>query len=179
MTGNRTLAGKGATWATFESQYVQIQEFQFKYYVNKGDSFNAAGFMFNVVDTGATLEGYMLSINFAGNFYSKAESNGAIYKFTYTKGANSANVETIELITALPFGSYTSGRESSGSGTITIKVTDGGYIINGSELSQDYFVPVDRIQPNTFGFLSDHYSHNCDQIGYFKLSDIKVVVVRK
>ena len=178
MVGNETNPGKGATWATFTSEFVEIQEFAFNYYINKGDSFNSGGFMFNVIEDGNTLSGYMLSINFAGKFYYTARSNGAIYKFRYNKNSNWNNVESIELIQPLQFGTYTGGRESSGSGNITITVVKGGYIVKGSELAQEYFVPVDDIKPDTFGFYSDHYSHNCSQIGYFKLDNIKIVVVR-
>lgn len=186
MIGNSVNEGKGAAWATFKSEFIEIQEFQFKYNINKGDSFNSGGFMFNVIETPTTLEGYMLSINFAGRFSTLANrKNGAIYKFVYQKGNsignpanNKKNVESLELIETFNFGAYTSGRESSGSGTVSIKVVDGGYLITANELSQDCFVPVANIQPDTFGFYSDHYSHSCQQIGYFILENIKVVVVR-
>lgn len=87
MVGNSEYEGKGATWATFKSEFVSIEEFSFKYTINKGDSFNSGGFMFNVTENPTTLEGYMLSINFAGQFSSLAGGkNGAIYKFVYNKG---------------------------------------------------------------------------------------------
>lgn len=35
MTGNSKFEGKGATWATFKSEYISIQEFRFTYHVNK------------------------------------------------------------------------------------------------------------------------------------------------
>ena len=186
MIGNSRWEGKGATWATFKSEFIEIQEFQFKYSINKGDSFNSGGFMFNVIETPTTLEGYMLSINFAGDFFRMASGKtGAIYKFVYNKGnsignpeKNKENVESLKLIETFNFGAYTSGRESSGSGTVSIKVVDGGYLITANELSQDCFVPVANIQPDTFGFYSDHYHHFCQQIGYFILENIKVVVVR-
>lgn len=149
MVGNGSYPGKGATWAKFKSAFVSIEEFSFKYYINKGDSFNSGGFMFNITETNTTLEGYLLSINFAGNFYSLANENGAIYKFVYNKGTiinkpenNQKNMEKLELIESLKFGTYTSGRESSGQGEITIKVTDNGYKIHGTELSKDYDIEV-------------------------------------
>ena len=193
MVGNSIDPGKGATWATFDSEFLNIASFTFDYEINKGDSFNAGGFMFNITETETTLEGYLLSINFAGNFYSNARANGAIYKFVYNKGNiigqpdnNKRNMESIELVQPLTIGTYDSSRGSSGSGTITITVTDTGYEISCTEAnsqnqgaqSYDYFVPVTNIQPNTFGFFSDHYNHSCSQIGYFKLDNIKVVAVR-
>ena len=111
-------------------------------------------------------------------YRSNCKNKRTIYKFRYNKNSNWNNVESIELIQPLQFGTYTGGRESSGSGNITITVVKGGYIVKGSELAQEYFVPVDDIKPDTFGFYSDHYSHNCSQIGYFKLDNIKIVVVR-
>lgn len=220
MVGNSIYSGKGATWATFESEFLSIAQFQFDYEINKGDSFNAAGFMFNITETDTTLEGYMLSINFAGDFYRKTMhriddsgredidedlvndsesedydedleddggsditgqheySNGAIYKFTYNKGKNDKNVEIIELVQPLDIGVYDENRGSNGNGTITITVANNGYNISGSELDEDYFLPVDNINSDTFGFFSDHYDHNCEQIGYFKLENIKVIAVR-
>ena len=185
MIGNSVDKGKGATWATFYSEFVEIQEFQFKYEINKGDSFNSGGFMFNVEETDTALEGYLLSINFKNEFWDKAQSNGAIYKVRYIKGANTENFEYLELISPLQFGNYTSKRESSGAGTISIEVLnekDGtsGYKITGSELHEPYILNLQpsEIKPNTFGFYSDHYDHHCMQIGYFKLDDIKILVVR-
>ncbi len=35
MTGNSQFEGKGATWATFKSEFISIQEFQFTYHVNR------------------------------------------------------------------------------------------------------------------------------------------------
>lgn len=143
MVGNSEYAGKGATWATFKSEFVSIEEFQFKYSINKGDSFNSGGFMFNVVETDTKLKGYLLSINFAGDFYSKAHNkNGAIFEFEYTKGNNTKNFEVLNLVEELKFGAYTGGRESSGQGEISIKVTDTGYIVHGTELSKDYVINV-------------------------------------
>lgn len=193
MVGNSTYPGKGATWATFDSEFLNIASFTFDYEINKGDSFNAGGFMFNITETNTTLEGYLLSINFAGNFYSNARTNGAIYKFRYNKGNiigqpdnNKRNMESIELIQPLTIGTYDSSRGSSGSGTITITVAETGYEISCTEAngpnqgnqSYDYFIQVNDIRPNTFGFFSDHYDHNCSQIGYFKLDNIKVIAVR-
>ena len=191
MVGNSVDPGKGATWATFNSEFLNIASFTFDYEINKGDSFNAGGFMFNVKETETTLEGYLLSINFAGNFYYNSGTNGAIYKFKYNKGNiigqsanNKRNMESIELIQPLTIGTYNSGRGSSGSGTITITIAETGYEISCTEAagssthSYDYFVPVSDINPNTFGFFSDHYSHGCSQIGYFKLDNIKVIAVR-
>ncbi len=177
MTGNSTLAGKGATWATFKSEFISIQEFQFNYHVNKGDSFNAVGFMFNVVDKGDYLEGYMFSINFSGRPFSVAGDTGAISKFRYKKERNTDNIETFEPITSFHI-NVSADRNSTTSGNMRILVQDSGYLIEGTEMSDSYFIQVDNPQPDTFGFLSDHYSHGCVQIGYYKIDNIKIIAVR-
>lgn len=183
MVGNPHLAGKGAVWTTLESAYARIKEYSFEYEIKQGDSFNAAGLMFNLTETATTLEGYLFSINFdysaASNspFYIKAgRKTGAIYKFKYNKNANTSNVESIELVQAVDLG--TSARNSSG--TMNISVTDSGYKISvenetGNQ-EYDISVPASEKNPNAFGFFSDHYGHGCYRIGYFKLSKVKVIV---
>lgn len=181
MTGNSTLRGKGATWATFKSDFISIQEFQFTYHVNKGDSFNSVGFMFNVIDRGTYLEGYMFSINFTGNPRSVAGDTGAIFKFEYYKNKNSTNIEKLELPgpTGYTFHiNVSQSRYSTTSGKMSIKVQDDGYLIEGTEMAGSCFIPVDNPQPDTFGFLSDHYSHGCNEIGYYKIDNIKIIAVR-
>ena len=176
MVGNPKRPGKGACWATIDSTFAKITEFSFKYEVQRGDSFNAAGLMFNIIETSDTLEGYMFSVNFAGKFSSSARKDGAIFKFRYNKRNNGTNVESLELIQAIDLGS--SGGSSKG--TMNIKITDAGYkvTVESPKGTNTYDIPVaaSQMNPNTFGFFSDHYSHNCSSIGYFKLSDIKVNV---
>lgn len=198
MIGNRNKRGKGAAWTNFESDFLQLSEFQFSYIVNAGHSFNAAGFMFNIKQQGDTLTGYLLSINFNGNFKTLAENNnGAIYKFTYKLGnyignsnENGLNFEhsdgsEITRVQSFDLGSYNSDRNSTGDGTINIKVTDTGYRISGSEFTQEYFVyvPASEMNPNSFGFFSDHFGreedHTCENVGYFKLDDVKILASRK
>ena len=177
MTGNSTLAGKGATWATFKSEFISIQEFQFTYHVNKGDSFNAVGFMFNVVDKGSYLEGYMFSINFTGNPYQEAGDTGAIFQFRYNKNSNTNNIESLTRKSSFHI-NVSANRYSTTSGRMNIKVQKNGYLVTGTEMSGSSFIPVDNPQPDTFGFLSDHYSHGCEQIGYYKIDNIKIIAVR-
>lgn len=180
MTGNSINAGKGATWATFSSEFISIQEFQFTYHVNKGDSFNAVGFMFNVIDRGTYLEGYMFSINFDNAPLSIAGDTGAIFKFKYQKNANSTSFSRneLELVGSAFHINVSAARYSSTSGSMSIKVLSNGYEISGTEMSTVMFVPVNNPQPDTFGFVSDHYSHDCRQIGYYKIDNIKIIAVR-
>ncbi len=179
MVGNSEQKGKGAVWTTFESEHLRIKDFSFDYSVNAGHSFNAAGFLFNVVETPTTIEGYMLSINFAGKFRSNAGGkSGAVYKFSYTKNTNSNQVESIQLEESLDLGTY-GGSYSGGNGNIKIEILNNGYRISGNEID-DTIIIVDAMHPNTFGFFSDHFGrecgHTCKNIGFFKMSNIKVTV---
>ncbi len=44
--------------------------------------------MFNVIDQGSYLEGYMFSINFTGKPKEEAGDTGSIFKFRYNKNSN-------------------------------------------------------------------------------------------
>ena len=191
MIGNENKPGKGAAWAEFDSEFLNIAEFSFDYYLNAGHSFNAGGFMFNISETNpgdpknGTLEGYMLSINFNFEMLSAAHNNtGAIFKFEYEKGKNNQHFEYLDAIQTFDIGDYNSGRGSSGNGNVVIQVVDNGYILKGNELTADLFIPVDpsEMNPNKFGFSSDHFGrehgHTCTNIGYFRLENVQVIAVR-
>ena len=193
MVGNENKPGKGATWAEFDSEFLDIAEYSFKYYLNAGHSFNAAGFMFNISDSNleneheGILEGYMLSINFNHEMLDASKGNtGAVFKFKYVKGNNEQHFEELTPIQLFSLGEYDSGRGSSGSGNITIKVEENGYRITGSELTSEIFIAVDpneiKQNRNTFGFFSDHFGeehgHTCPDIGYFRLENVQVIAVR-
>ena len=93
MKGNETNSGKNAIWIIPNEN--QEQEFTFSYNIDYGDSFNAAGMLLRVQQSGNTLTGYMLSFNNSSgdNWYNAAGSNyGAIWKFTYVIGQNSTNM---------------------------------------------------------------------------------------
>ncbi len=181
MEGNGDKPGKGACWTEFSSDFLQISEFSFDFNVARGDSFAAAGFMFNIVETSTELEGYLFSINlyeYGNQFYSKAgNKRGSIYKFRYKKEKNSNLFESLELVQAFDVPVSGSGRDMSFSGSVRIKVTDTGYIFTSS-FSSD--VPINTgTKTSSFGFFSEHYGHGCDDIGYFKLHNIKVAVILK
>lgn len=191
MVGNENKLGKGAAWATFTSAFLNIAEFSFDYYLDAGHSFNAGGFMFNISETNpgdpknGTLEGYMLSINFNFEMLSAAGGNtGAIFKFRYEKGKNEQHFEELIPIQTFDIGKYDSGRGSSGNGNVVIQVAENGYILKGNELTADLFIPVDssEMNPNSFGFFSDHFGrehgHTCTNIGYFRLENVQVIAVR-
>lgn len=129
---------------------------------------------------GAYLEGYMFSINFTGTPLEVGGDTGAIFKFKYVKGENGVSFSQNEIVRV---GSafhinVDSNRYSQTSGEMSIKVLENGYEISGTEMSTTMFIPVENLNPDTFGFVSDHYAHYCDEIGYYKIDNIKIIAVR-
>ena len=121
--------------------------------------------------------------------------SGAIWKFTYVKGhingkdayngllmykSSSKDASKLELIKTFDAGAEeyipagTKEKKIKFSGKISIRVADNGYIItvNGKTLQK---IEVDSLKPNSFGFLSEHYRHGCNRIGYNKYENIRVI----
>lgn len=167
MKGNQTNPGKNAIWIMPIGN--QEQKFNFGYNIDFGDSFNAAGMLLRVKQEGNVLSGYMLSFNKSGqNWYTVAgNKNGAIWKFTYNIGTNTTNM-TKTLVQGLNINT---------SGTLNVTATDSEIVINGGGMSSSvtYEIPEDeQTIGNGFGFFSDHYSHNCTNIGSFTLTNINL-----
>lgn len=136
--------------------------------------------MFNVKKNGNYLEGYMFSINFMGTPYSIAGNTGAIFKFKYLIGENATPFQLgdLELVGEPFYIDVSADRYSQTSGEMSIKVLENGYEISGTEMSTTMFVEVNNPEADTFGFVSDHYNHDCTQIGYYKIDNIKIIAVR-
>ena len=169
MYGNRTNPGKNAIW--IEPDGNQEQKFTFGYNIDFGDSFNAAGMLLRVKETNKsnhTLSGYMLSFNNSDWNSSSGGYNGAIWKFLYD-GNNTSNM-TKTLVRGLSINK---------SGTLTVSATDSEIKISGGGLSSEITCEIDEnyTTGNGFGFFSDHYSHNCDSIGSFQLTNINLTAV--
>lgn len=164
MKGNKKYAGKNAIWIIPEKE--QEQEINFDYSVDFGDSFNSAGMLLRVKQTGNTLTGYMLSLNKSGkSWYTTAgKKYGAIWKFTYQIGTNTTNMTK----------TFVQGVDIATSGRLNIKSTDTEIIISGGGLKSPISYTMDAEYGYGFGFFSDHYSHNCSKIGAFTLGNIKL-----
>lgn len=164
MAGNSSSAGKNAIWIIPDGN--QEQKFTFGYGINFGDSFNAAGMLLRVKREGNTLTGYMLSFN--NTWKAAAENkNGAIWKFTYPIGSNTTNM-TKTLV---------KGIDIATSGTLTITATDAEIVIEGGGMASSVICDIpddDQTIGNGFGFFSDHYSHDCSNIGSFSLTNINM-----
>lgn len=165
MKGNSSKAGKNAIWIMPSGN--QEQEFNFGYNINFGDSFNAAGMLLRVQRTGDTLTGYMLSFNNTNWKNAAGGSNGAIWEFTYQIGTNTTNfTKTLK-----------KGLSINTSGTLNVKVTDKEIIISGGGLASPVTYTLEKTFGPGYGFFSDHYSHGCNNIGSFTLSNINLKTV--
>ena len=161
MSGNTSTAGSNAIWIMPNGN--SDQEFKFDYNINFGDSFNAAGMLLRVEQQGQTLNGYMLSFNNTNWKSAAGGTNGAIWKFTYTIGSH-ANI-TKTLVTRLTI---------STSGTLSVKATDTTITVSGGGLASPTEIKLPTIYGSGYGFFSDHYSHNCSNIGAFTLKNINL-----
>lgn len=164
MKGNKKYAGKNAIWIIPEKE--QEQEITFDYSVDFGDSFNAAGMLLRVKQSGNILTGYMLSLNKSnkGWYTTAGKKYGAIWKFSYEIGTNTKNMDK----------TFVQGIDIATSGRLNIKSTDTEIIISGGGLNAPVTYTMDTEYGYGFGFFSDHYSHNCSKIGAFTLGNIKL-----
>lgn len=168
MTGNQTNPGKNAIYIIPESH--QEQTFGFTYSVDYGDSFISAGVLLRVKKEGNQLKGYMISFNNPSEeWYDQSGSKlGAIWKFTYTLGNNSNNNIQKTLVKALNI---------PVSGSMTVKSNSEQILITGTSINETITLsPNDEIGDG-FGFFSTHYSHDCDQIGHFSLTNFSLTTV--
>ena len=170
MTGNESLPGKNAIYIIPESH--QEQNFTFDYSVDYGDSFNAAGLLLKVRENEGYLEGYLLSFNNPGGYsdwYSGSDNKlGAIWTVRYKLGDNkNENVEkTLVKAVDIPV-----------SGNITVKATQEQIFLTWKDTTETIDITQNEAKGDGFGFFTDHYSHGCNQIGYFALTNFGLQTV--
>ena len=196
MTGNRTLPGQNAIYIIPESHQEQI--FSFDYNVEYGDSFNAAGVLLRIKkidnyyqvetypgeeETFDALQGYMISFNnpnaqdmswFGGYGVEILPENkhlGAIWKVTYILGANYGQDKRIINKTLVKWLDL----PQSGSMTVTSNPTQ--IVVTGTDINETIEISEDDEVGDGFGFFTNHYSHSCDRIGEFNLTNFAVTVV--
>ncbi len=191
MYGNGEYPGKGAAWLKWEYLNMDIVEMSFKYDIDFGDSFNAAGVIFDLDESDPSkLTGYMLSFNYSGSYgalsgeaikfreAAKDGYNAVLWKFTYNKGKNNDNMEELT-----PIKKFSSIPQS---GEISISISNDSYEINvnngaiketiDSQAANNSSINVNK---NAIGFFSDHYPHSCDNCGYFKIDNISLIAKQK
>lgn len=165
MRGNRKNEGKNAIWIIPEKEAEQ--KFTFSYDIDFGDNYNAAGMLLKIKEYPDRLEGYMLSFNNTSKDWDNLAggASGAIWEFRYTLNDNRTNV-TKTLVKPLNINS---------SETMTVEVTDEDIIISGGGLSDKVIYEIQKEFGTGFGFFSDHYSHDCSEIGHFELRNINLI----
>ena len=164
MTGNWTNPGKIATWIIPEKDTEQT--FNFSYDIDFGDSYNAAGMLLRVKEDSDKLTGYMLSFN-NYNWQNISGTNGALWEFTYTLRNNGSNIQKT-LVKPLNINK---------SGSLTVEVTDETITVSGGGMGSPVTYEMAKEFGTGFGFFSDHYSHGCQQIGHFNLTNISLTTV--
>lgn len=182
MYGNGTNPGKGAAWLDWKYNDINIVKLSFDYNIEFGDSFNAAGILFNISDSNpdneksGTLTGYMLSFNNSsawgdssndGGKFRKA-GNATLWKFTYIKGDNTNNINKLDKVEDLNIDKQ---------GRMAITVTDDGYVIdaNNGQVVRTLENTGGTATRNSLGFFTDHYKHSCSACGYFEISNFQLL----
>lgn len=164
MYGNEDYAGKNAIWIEQKDSKKQI--FSFDYSLSFGDSFSAAGVLINIGNTGSQLKGYAIVF---GNTRGTFNSGGSVYEVSYDIGKNNGQFDGNKLIKTLNI---------SNSGSLTIEFNKSYIKISGSGIVDGKAVTIncDSQYGSGFGFFSEHYSHGCNDIGAFNLTNMSLQI---
>lgn len=162
--GNQSNAGSNAIW--YVPTQGSEQKFTFTYNLNFGDSFNSAGFLLRVKDsnpsssTSGTITGYAMVLGY--------RVSSGIYKFSRPK-QTSGNISFTQ-VQALGIPQ---------NGTITVTATQTYIEVEGPSFTKTRVSLDDSYVLSScgagYGFYSDHYSHNCSNIGNFDIQNLTLV----
>ncbi len=169
MRGNKKLAGKNAIWIIPENH--QEQNLTFDYKVNYGDSFNAAGILLKIKEEDGYLKGYLLSFNNPdrGLWYEAAGNKlSAIWEINYLLGDNRKPQVEKTLV---------KGLNIPRSGRISVKATQDQIILTGDSINETIDTSQNPNCGDGFGFFTNHYAHDCEQIGNFALTNFGLTTI--
>ena len=172
MVGNPTNPGKNAIYLIPENH--QEQNLTFDYTVDYGDSFNAAGILLKIREQNGYLEGYLLSFNNpsasdSSDWYGAAQNQlGAIWTIRYKLKDNRNNDVEKSLVKAI---------DLPVSGRISVKATENQIVLTGDSINETVDTTGNSEIGDGFGFFTNHYSHGCDQIGHFALTNFGLTTV--
>ncbi len=198
-------AGRGLIWLESE---LNIKQISFKYNLEFGDSFTAAGIMLNVKENGNHIKPVLLAfcntsghggeMRYSYNYYCYScnntwslfnpmfidiSGNFIIYKDVSIKLGGYYNMISYADKNSCDY-HYGSWKDDNSKvvakkslekeGEIVINYLEDGYeiIINNNE-----HISITGLEnPNikSLGFFSDHYAHNCTEIGEFNITDIEI-----
>lgn len=165
MIGNDSNPGKNALWVIPEKSTIK-QNFAFDYNLDFGDSFSAAGFMFNLKQKGEGVQGYaVVFMNRASTLF--GQGLVGIYKIYYdgdnvNQFSDAATTSLLQLLTV------------SNSGRLDLEITKESVVVKGGGMTEPVEVKLPATYGNGFGFFSEHYDHGCSNIGRFELTDISL-----
>jgi hypothetical protein len=164
MYGNRRNAGFNKIYTDNNTDpEVNKQEMTFSYNLDFGDSFDGAGVLLNTHVVNNKMNGYALFIVWGGQ--------AKVYRLI--DWTNSTDQDLSTSSNAQLLGTFNMGT----SGTFTIRTTKTKLTVikNGGEIGS---VDLPQHFGWGFGFFSDHYSHNCNQIGQFSLDNISLQITK-
>lgn len=163
MYGNRRYAGFNKIYTNVNDPNINSQEITFSYTIDYGDSFDGAGILFGTNVVNNLMNGYAVFLSRYGTV--------KLYQLNNWSSSTNQDIQTSSNATYLgtvPMGS---------SGTYTLRITKNTLtIIQGGVEKGTIALP--QHYGWGFGFFSDHYSHNCSDIGQFSLDNISMKITR-
>ena len=170
MKGNKRYAGQNAIYLIPDDN--SDNELIFDYNINFGDSFEEAGILFGIEkvdDATPYLRGYLFTFNSTDITDFKNRPQASLYKVTnLTLDDATHNTKTITRTKINDFNIVRSG-------SLSVKIDNAKITITGGGLAEPYSYNLNgEYFGNGFGFYAMHYSHGCDNIGQFRLSNIKL-----
>ena len=174
MIGNPSNEGKNAIYVENNNAGSKKHIFSFDYELTYGDSFSAAGVMINIGKVADKLKGYaIVFINYGGSFGSKnLGSNAAIYSVEYKIGDNWEQFDGDDY--SLGNVKRVKSLDLDTSGRLSIEYSSDYIIVSGGGLSLPVEVNCDLKYGGGIGFFSEHYNHNCDYTGSFRLTNMSL-----
>lgn len=173
MTGNERLPGKNALYIIPENH--QEQNLTFDYEIDYGDSFIAAGILLKIKEDNGYLKGYLLTFNNPNpssqgeEWYGLAENKlGAIWKINYKLEDNYNNQVDKSLVKAI---------DLPQKGRISVKATQNSISLTGDSINETVDTTGNPDCGDGFGFFTVHYSHSCDRIGHFALTNFGLTTI--
>ena len=170
MKGNTKYAGQNAIYLIPEDN--SDNELIFNYNINFGDSFEEAGILFGIekVDEGTPyLRGYLFTFNSTDTDAFRNRPQASLYKVTQL--LLNDNTHNNKNITRTKINDFNIVR----SGSLSVKIDNAKITITGGGLSDKYSYNLNgEYFGNGFGFYAMHYSHGCNNIGEFRLTNIKL-----
>lgn len=166
IRGNRTNLGKNAIYIERDKQNPNIT-FSFDYTLEFGDSISAAGVMFNLRRVGNTLESYAIVMpNYLSSLADSTARKVSLVRLQHTLGTNHVQYTPNEYTV---ISQLSGGR--SGSIKLDIRADGADITIQGQTLTFD--LPE---LGSGLGFFAEHYSHCCNSIGNFNLTNMALTM---